>query len=552
MKKFLLLFMVVCGLIYAQPQFIPYQGKLTDSEDIVVAGTVDLTFKIYNNIPTELWTETHSNVAVNSGLFQVDLGSVQSFPGDLFGSDDLWLGIAINSDPEMIPRIELGSVPFALRAETASPDDDWQYSGNNIYNTENNIGIGTSSPLAKLHVNSNSTYAGYFRTAGSSVNYGIYGLAEDGTRNYGVYGEVQNSYENNEENYAGYFKSSGITQNYSYGVKSEVEGGTRNYGFYGTALESEENIGGYFRANGDNEASGSSWGVYGSASGNLANFGSYNVASGGETAYGLYATANYGDRNWAGFFSAGNVGIKHRLGVGVQNDTDILNRIYAESDEAGATAATTYFKNTGTGIAQILETTNQENDDTTLLIVQRGNESNSDFIRLDAYPPAGWNRRFRFTSSGDGRCDGSWIGGGADYAEYFPKAEPLETFEPGDVVLLSTKGFSVEKGEEPYSKRIAGVYSTNPVVVGNSTAEKDPENQVLVGMMGVVPTKVITDNGTIEVGDFITAAGTKGCAMKANKPGMVIGRALEPYNGKGVGKIKVYVNIMWSGYSKGE
>ncbi len=171
---------------------------------------------------------------------------------------------------------------------------------------------------------------------------------------------------------------------------------------------------------------------------------------------------------------------------------------------------------------------------------------------MDAYPAAGWNRRFRFTASGDGRCDGSWIGGGADYAEYFPKADLLEDFEPGDVVLLSTKGFSVEKGEETYSKRIAGVYSVNPVVVGNSTAESDPEDQVLVGMMGIVPTKVITENGMIEVGDFITAAGTKGCAMKATKPGMVIGRALEPYNGKEVGTIKVYVNIMWSGYSEGE
>jgi hypothetical protein len=66
-----------------------------------------------------------------------------------------------------------------------------------------------------------------------------------------------------------------------------------------------------------------------------------------------------------------------------------------------------------------------------------------------------------------------------------------------------------------------------------------------VALAGRVPTKVSTENGPIEIGDPLTSSNLPGVAMKAKKPGRIIGLALEPYSGEGVGKIMVFVNTQW-------
>jgi len=53
--------------------------------------------------------------------------------------------------------------------------------------------------------------------------------------------------------------------------------------------------------------------------------------------------------------------------------------------------------------------------------------------------------------------------------------------------------------------------------------------------------KVTTENGTIQVGDPITSSSTPGVGMKATKAGAIVGMALEPFNGTGVGKVMMYV-----------
>jgi hypothetical protein len=49
----------------------------------------------------------------------------------------------------------------------------------------------------------------------------------------------------------------------------------------------------------------------------------------------------------------------------------------------------------------------------------------------------GADLEFRVDSSGDVFCDGSFQGGGADYAEWLPLADPTEELAPGDVVGVS-------------------------------------------------------------------------------------------------------------------
>ena len=70
---------------------------------------------------------------------------------------------------------------------------------------------------------------------------------------------------------------------------------------------------------------------------------------------------------------------------------------------------------------------------------------------------------------------------------------------------------------------------------------------VPMGVVGVIPTKVCLEGGTIKRGDLLVTSSVAGVAMKADpdkvKVGQVIGKALQEYNGTSVGKINVLVSI---------
>jgi hypothetical protein len=63
----------------------------------------------------------------------------------------------------------------------------------------------------------------------------------------------------------------------------------------------------------------------------------------------------------------------------------------------------------------------------------------------------------------------------------------------------------------------------------------------------VIPTKVCVENGAIKRGDLLVTSSKPGHAMKADvdkvKPGQIIGKALENYDGNSNNVIKVLVNI---------
>ncbi len=100
---------------------INYQGKLTDPSGMpVLDDTYIITFSIYNSdtatIP--LWHEASVAVPVVNGIFNVKLphdpGS-SPFPAGLF-DNELFLGVKVGADDEMVPRQLLTSVPFAFKA----------------------------------------------------------------------------------------------------------------------------------------------------------------------------------------------------------------------------------------------------------------------------------------------------------------------------------------------------------------------------------------------------------------------------------------------------
>ncbi|MGB4978070.1 MAG: hypothetical protein WBR35_15170, partial [Anaerolineae bacterium] len=106
---------------------IAYQGRLADAGGSPLTGAYSIIFRLYNaasgGVPLweEQWTG-QNGVQVSDGLFNVMLGSLTPIPQTVVtGNNTLWLGITVGTDDEMAPRVQLGSVPFAVQALTV-PD----------------------------------------------------------------------------------------------------------------------------------------------------------------------------------------------------------------------------------------------------------------------------------------------------------------------------------------------------------------------------------------------------------------------------------------------
>ena len=116
------------------------------------------------------------------------------------------------------------------------------------------------------------------------------------------------------------------------------------------------------------------------------------------------------------------------------------------------------------------------------------------------------------------------------------------------LVISTDKDRSVERSSQPYSTLVAGVYATKPgVLLTEENIETGLEDKIPMGVIGVIPTKVCLEGGSIKRGDMLVTSSIPGVAMKADtdkvKIGQVIGKALQDYNETGIGKIKVLVSI---------
>lgn len=104
----------------AVPLKISYQGQLTDGGGSPVPdATYPVVFTIYDASGggNSKWTESQ-NVTTTGGNFAISLGSVAPIEDTVFSGSTRYLGIKIDTDPEMTPRTILVSVPYAYRVNS--------------------------------------------------------------------------------------------------------------------------------------------------------------------------------------------------------------------------------------------------------------------------------------------------------------------------------------------------------------------------------------------------------------------------------------------------
>ena len=160
-------------------------------------------------------------------------------------------------------------------------------------------------------------------------------------------------------------------------------------------------------------------------------------------------------------------------------------------------------------------------------------------------------------------CSGNPV---ADYTEIYPTKEDVEY---GEIVALGnetvkTKHFQtdgkgnplptkiqsipkLEKANKPYQNTILGITSSNWSdfsSTGHGTVSQK-DSPAPIALSGRVLVKVSNRNGAIMVGDPITSSAIPGVGMKANQAGPIVGKALQSYDSSQVGKILVFVNLGW-------
>ncbi|NQT19683.1 MAG: hypothetical protein HQ592_08255 [Planctomycetes bacterium] len=250
------------------PKTISFQGRLADDSGAPINGNVNLTLVIYSAGGASLFGETHTGLAVTDGVFNVLIGSqtVGGVPSSVFASADRSVGLSVNSDAEMTPRLPLSAVPYAYVAESAQTFEVPQSisASNNaallhISNTgSGDAVVGTGSAGKGVYGHSNGDYGVYagstsgpgaiYGQAGGAGARGVRGVATGTGSTVGVMGEAMGSTE-------------GIGMVGNGGNRGMQGYGQYGHGVYGTtAATSGTNFGGYFVGN-----SHFGGGVYGSS-----------------------------------------------------------------------------------------------------------------------------------------------------------------------------------------------------------------------------------------------------------------------------------------------
>lgn len=115
-RSLILLFILATAVgAHAQTAKLSVQGILKKLDgNAVDNGTYTLRFRLYTQESggSSIWEETQSDIEVSNGIYSAVLGSVQ--PLNVPFNQTYFLGVAVGTGAEMLPRAELTTAPYAL------------------------------------------------------------------------------------------------------------------------------------------------------------------------------------------------------------------------------------------------------------------------------------------------------------------------------------------------------------------------------------------------------------------------------------------------------
>ncbi len=219
------------------PDRINYQGKLATASGGCLNDTVQMTFSIYSDDQGTVqdWTETQNSVIVKEGIFNVLLGSDTPIPASVFDGSTKYLGVKVESDPEMTPLKPMVSVAYAYRAGTTDGGgvncEDCDDRFVNVQGPDSVVATADPAFLGKAIGNGFLTgIKGYANSASSSaIGVGGEGYGSDIASTYGVKGYAQNT---SGAALGGYFETDSSGTGYHFGVQAQAFGSSsgRTYG----------------------------------------------------------------------------------------------------------------------------------------------------------------------------------------------------------------------------------------------------------------------------------------------------------------------------------
>ncbi|MBN1168904.1 hypothetical protein JXA63_03350, partial [Candidatus Woesebacteria bacterium] len=155
---------------------------------------------------------------------------------------------------------------------------------------------------------------------------------------------------------------------------------------------------------------------------------------------------------------------------------------------------------------------------------------------------------FSLDSSGNATISGTLTtaGGNYDIAEDYLTED--FSLEPGEIVTtLGMDSGYVARSTKAYDYRAIGIYSSREGFRLSQAEVKPGTKAVPVALAGRVPVKVSASSEPIETGDYLTTSDDPGRAMKAEKAGEMIGKALESWSPEsGKDTVMVYVSTSYA------
>jgi hypothetical protein len=149
------------------PKKISFQGYVSSLSGSPIQGTHEFAFRLYaaQNGGDPLWSDKDT-LELDNGQFHAYLGANTPLPMEVFTGSVLWLETLLDGSalPSRQPLVSVAysfraqkadTALVALYAEAGGDSSLWQRSGNNVYRSSGNVGIGTDASEAPLTVYGN-------------------------------------------------------------------------------------------------------------------------------------------------------------------------------------------------------------------------------------------------------------------------------------------------------------------------------------------------------------------------------------------------------------